>query len=176
MISRTRELIIKKYNLIFIILMAIFVSSKASFADENIISSYTAEAQIINNFVSLIEWKDDKKKNICIIGDSNLFTKLSSLRNRNYNINKRYKDDFLQDCDMIVVNNDFQGYVEKLLYKVKDSAIVTVGFYKDFAKKGGIIEFEIFENSRVKVSISADSYKRSGISINRNIIAAAIIY
>ena len=55
MISRTRELIIKKYNLIFIILMAIFVSSKASFADENVISNYTAEAQIINNFVSLIE-------------------------------------------------------------------------------------------------------------------------
>lgn len=150
-------------------------SSKASLSKTH----HDMQAELLIEFLKYVKWDETKKyRSICVVGEGRLITKLVFLikrRDIKLNVSSKGVNSFIEDCDVIVVNEEFKGILSRLLYRTQSLPMLTLGYVKGFAQKGGIIEIN-YLNERVELMINAESLKKSGLKIDRSIISTSIIY
>jgi len=140
-------------------------------------STHQLQAELIYNFVDHIAWLEDspKIKNLCVMNDNPVIPYINFLiddHSKNIVVIRKYENDYLDDCNILFINEFYQGYSKRLLTRVKGKAILTFGNLKDFAKNGGIVQFTL-RNDRVEFLFNIKEMKSSGLKINKNIVSVS---
>lgn len=155
------------------------ISSNNSFAnpkDEK--TTHQLQAELIYNFIDHVVWLSDVPtvKNLCVINDNPVIPYLKFLAkdNRKIIITRKYENDYLDDCNILFVNEFYQGYSKRLLMRVRSKPILTFGNLKDFAKNGGIVQFTL-RNDRVEFLFNIKEMESSGFEINKNIVSISSV-
>jgi hypothetical protein len=68
------------------------------------------------------------------------------------------------------VNDNYDGYLKRLLSRVRGKPILTLGNIKNFAESGGIVQFTLM-NNRVKFVINLEEMKSSQLKISDSILS-----
>jgi len=151
------------------------------------------KANLIRTFVSYIEWPPDrleKKTSPIIIGvvGKDPFGRIldGAFKGKKYGdhpiVVRRYSNTKkLSECHILFVPETEVKSLKGILAAVKDKHVLLIGDSKDFAIKGGIINFYLEktkgkrgeESVRVKFEINADQAKKEEIKISSKILKLA---
>jgi hypothetical protein len=157
-------------------IIAIALISSNSYAQEkDQKSSHQLQAELIYNFVDHTTWLENspKSKTLCVMNDNPVIPYINFLvekKSKNIVVIRKYENDYLDDCNILFVNEFYQGYLRRLLNRVKNKPILTFGNLKNFAKNGGIVQFTL-RNDRVEFLFNKKEMKSSKLKINKNIIS-----
>ncbi len=182
-----RNLFVKNSANIFSkVAKAIFVAAivldigNPSFADEiKEKSDYELQAEVVYNFLQYASWggreaDKSRSKNLCVMGDNPIIPYLGILLKnhdrKNIVVINKYENDYLEDCDILFVNDNYNGYLKRLLSRVKGKPVLTFGNIKNFATSGGIVQFTL-RNNRVEFTINIREMKASRIKISDSILS-----
>ena len=97
---------------------------------------------------------------------------------------KKYKEEYaakyadeLKKCQVLYICSSEDEYLTDILSMIEGSSILTIGEKKDFANRGGIINFvmEQDENKakKLRFEVNLDSLKKSGITISSKLLKLA---
>ncbi len=170
-------------TLIFVITAMLAYMNYASAKELLQKSSPEFQARLLYNFIDHIILPTDPtsetpKIKLCIMNDNPVTTKLTFLLNKepkkNITILPKYENDYLEDCNFLFVNEYYDGYVDKLLLRIKNRSILTLGSISNFCKKGGMVQF-ILKNNNVEFIINSRELEKSGYSIDNDILAISEI-
>jgi hypothetical protein len=154
-------------------IVLIFSGASAKSKDQK--SIYQLQAELIYNFIDHINWLSDspKSKNLCVMNDNPVIPYINFLikgSKKNIMVARKYENDYLDDCNILFVNEFYQGYPKRLLMRVKGKPILTFGNLKEFAKNGGIVQFTL-RNNRVEFLFNIKEMTSSQFEINKNIVS-----
>jgi hypothetical protein len=155
----------------------VFALSKHASAQIKEKSYYELQAEVVYNFIGHVNWlnSDHGNKKLCVIEDNPVIPYLQAiLRNKNDNIIliRKNENDYLDECQILFVSDNYDGYLQRLLFRVKGKQILTFGSLKNFAESGGIVQFTL-RNNRVEFMINTKEMKSSGFRISDSILAVS---
>ncbi len=78
-----------------------------------------------------------------------------------------------KDCDILFIAPSERDIVDDLFYRVRSNPVLTVSTLSDFAAKGGMIEFSVQKNERVKLFINATIAQNAGLVIDGDLLGIA---
>lgn len=163
-----------KIVLMATISLALLQVSNASAQSKKEKSNYQLQAELVYNFMDHVTWLEQniEVKNLCVMDDNPVIPYLNFLTKNNKNIAviRKYENDYLEDCNVLFINEFYQGYTNRLLFKVRTKSILTFSNAKDFAKNGGIVQFTL-RNSRVEFTLNIKEMRSSQLRISNNIIS-----
>ena len=165
-------------KVIFVITVALAPINN-SFAKEK--SYYELQSEIIYNFIDYVSWSGtsseiNKVKNLCIMEDNPvlpyLHILLESKNAKHMIVLRKHENDYLEDCHILFVNDDYDGYLSRLLSRVKGKPILTFGNIKNFAESGGIVQFRL-RNNRVEFIVNTKEMRSSQVRISDFILSVS---
>lgn len=165
-------------KVIFAITVALAPINDA-FAKEK--SYYELQSEIIYNFIDYVSWSEasseiTKVKNLCIMEDNPvipyLHILLESKNEKHIMVTRKHENDYLEDCHILFVNDNYDGYLSRLLARVKGKPILTFGNVKNFAESGGIVQFRL-RNNRVEFIVNTKEMRSSQVRISDFILSVS---
>lgn len=167
-----------KVILVVGLFIAIFNVNKVFAESKKEKSSEQLKAELVYNFIDHTVWLGQELavKNLCVMEDNPIIPYLNILarNNRNIVVIRKYENDYLKDCQILFIDDSYQGYIKRLLYRVRTNPILTFSNIKDFAQSGGIVQFTL-SNNRVKFIINTKEMESSQLKISDGIISISDI-
>ena len=80
----------------------------------------------------------------------------------------------MEACHILFISSSEEERLAKIIETLKDSSILTVGEVKQFAQRGGIINFIVKEN-KIRFEINVDAAERAKLKISSKLLKLAII-
>ena len=110
------------------------------------------------------------------MGDNPVTPYLNQLleNNKNIIILRKYENDYLDNCNILFINDVYQGYLKRLLLRVQSKSILTFSNKKDFIKNGGMVQFNL-RRSRVEFVLNIKKINSTNIEISQEIVAISQI-
>ena len=165
-------------KVIFVITVAL-APINSSFAKEK--SYYELQSEIVYNFIEYVSWgqtsfETNKVKNLCIMEDNPvipyLHNLLESKNEKHIMVIRKHENDYLEDCHILFVNDNYDGYLSRLLARVKGKPVLTFGNVKNFAESGGIVQFRL-RNNRVEFIVNTKEMRSSQVRISDFILSVS---
>jgi hypothetical protein len=174
---------LKRTFIFLTILISVSIQAfpKESFGD---IREDKVQAAFIYKFIQFIEWpseigKASNKFKIGIYGDSNMKELLQTFSGEK--VNGRFLEihpvDNLSDikkCHILFISPSEASRLEEILETLNDSSVLTISRMKDFALKGGMINFFVNEE-RVRFEINPEPAKNVGLKISSKLLKVSRI-
>ncbi len=165
-------------KVILMVTVALASFSVTSFAATKEKSYNQLQAELLLNFIAHVSWPTNEspapQKSICIMEDNPVIPYFHSLLrdhpNNNIIIVRKHENDYLEDCEVLFVNENYEGYIDRLLSKVSGKPILTFSNIKNFARKGGIAQFTL-RNNRVEFILNTRQLKTSRLQISDEILS-----
>jgi len=145
---------------------------------------YQVKAAFLYNFAKFIEWPDeefpaaDSPLIIGIVGDDPFGSILDqTVRGKTINghplVLRRFVpgEDFKQ-CHLLFISRSLKDSVESILAALKSESIVTVSEIENFARRGGMINLIVADES-VKFEINLPAVERAGLKISSKLLSVA---
>ncbi|MFZ9470695.1 MAG: YfiR family protein [Rickettsiales bacterium] len=134
-------------------------------------SYYELSAEILVNFIKLVEWSTNEEKKICIIENDPIMSYLKNMikDKKNLILIQKYENDFLDECSVLYVGDNYEGYLNRLISRVKNKPILSISGQKNFAENNGIVQF-LLRNNRVEFIINKKQMKLSTLKIDNLIL------
>jgi hypothetical protein len=85
---------------------------------------------------------------------------------------RKHENDYLEDCHILFVNDNYDGYLSRLLARVKGKPILTLGNVKNFSESGGIVQFRL-RNNRVEFIVNTKEMRSSQVKISDFILSVS---
>jgi len=160
-----------KVILVVAIFAAIIFGNNAFARPKDEKSIHQLQAELLYNFLDHV-LNMPESKNLCLMNDNPVIPYLKILvqNKKNISITRKYENDYLDDCNILFVNEFYQGYSKRLLMRVVGKPILTFGNIHNFAQNGGIVQFTL-RNNRVEFLFNIKEMKSSGFQINKNIVS-----
>ncbi|MDX1974526.1 MAG: YfiR family protein [Rickettsiales bacterium] len=149
------------------------------------VAPHLVKAAVINMLIKKIDWPGNKAKgsqstlNICIVGDDPMlsakdFFKKASTPQLNYNVIEESSAAApLDKCHVVFAGDSQSDKIDQLLAAVKGKGVLTISDVKDFAEKGGIIEFTVVDD-KMKFIINKKAASDAGIKVPADILPIAL--
>lgn len=139
---------------------------------------YKVKAGLIYNilkFVELPENKETSNINICVIGNNpfgDLLDKLNnkSIKGRKIVIIEKY--DRTAKCSVAYISSSEEKKVGGIINELKASSVLTISDIDNFAKVGGMVEFDDASGNVVMYFNNSEA-KRQGIAISSKLLQIA---
>jgi hypothetical protein len=77
-------------------------------------------------------------------------------------------------CHILFISQSESGRLDRILARLKDRNILTVGDEEDFARRGGMIRF-VTENNKIRLRINMDAAKAAELTISSKLLRPAKI-
>lgn len=165
-------------NLVFIFCFALPGQGAAPSSEVQLKVAY------LYNFAKFIHWPEDSFTDeqsplvIGVLGRSPIEDALASLvqktvRNRPIVIRNFLKVEDVQDCHLLYISPSSSKPLETILTMLSSKAIVTVGDGKDFAARGGVVQF-VTRRDRLRFLVNLESALRNEIKIDSQLLSLAV--
>jgi len=172
------KLFLKPKMVVLLVIFNYFTLTSNIWASEQK-SYHQLQAEILVNFVKYIEWKDRSipKRKICIIEDDPIITYLINIIRNDKNLEYliKYENDYLDECHIVYVGDNYEGYLNRLVSRLKHKSILSISGQKNFVESGGIVQF-LLRNNRVEFIINDRQMKLSTLKIHNSILEHSEIY
>ncbi len=162
--------------LIILISISLNLFPKKTFGD---IREDKVQAAFIYKFIQFIEWPANLKLTsnkfiIGVFGETNMRELLKTFSGEKVNgrfieIHSIKNLSDIKKCHILFISPSEIGNLNKILETSKESSVLTISRMKDFADKGGMINFFINEE-RVRFEINPDSAKKAGLKISSKLL------
>lgn len=176
--SRMRSLLIGAVGFSAIALVA-----HSTFAQT--FNEYQVKAVYLYHFAQFVEWphataRDESAFVICVLGDDPFAGSLDAtvrgelINSRPFNVRRFRNVEDATTCNILFVSHSEVEQLPKILNQIKGQDILTVSDTKDFARRGGIVQF-VTDNKRVRLKINVDAAKTANITISSKLLRPAEI-
>jgi YfiR/HmsC-like len=147
---------------------------------------YQVKAALLFNIAKFVEWPPDVFKSdtapitICVLGNDPFGSALDDvLRGKTINnreiLARRVKElPNLKRCQVVFISETEDKQMSEIINSLKGSSTLTVGESKDFAERGGEIQFYVEEN-KVRFSANVDAVQRARLIVSSKLLALARI-
>ena len=187
--SRKRCLIVSKILCLIVLIAAcaMLVNMPYAHAESRLSREYQIKAAFLYNFAKFVEWPaeafvDDSAPIIFgVLGEDPFGDILDQtikdkiLNNRKLvikRIEKFEEDQDLADCHILFISSSEEKLLEKIVETLGDLSVLTVGEMKQFAQRGGIINFVIKRN-KVRFEVNVDAAKQVRLRISSKLLNLA---
>ncbi len=151
-------------------------------------SEYQLKAVFLYNFVrfGFIEWPAESFADadapiiIGILGKDpfgatiNRIIKGKTIKGRKLVIKRFKKIEDVKTCHILFISSSEEKHLVKIVKHLKNSSVLTVGEVKQFAQRGGIINFVIKEK-KLHLEINVDAAERAKLKISSKLLELAEI-
>ena len=149
-------------------------------------NTYEAQSEYLRNFAEFIDWPSLTNQgahqtiNFCVLGHDpygELLDK-SILGHRIGNrptviVRGRHLED-MGVCDVLFISRSETKSEDRILQRLRNEEVLTIGDTEDFAARGGVIQF-VWEQDHVGFLINVDAARRAGLKIHASLLALARI-
>jgi len=137
------------------------------------------QAAFIYKFIQFIEWpstieKESNKFKIGVFGESNMQELLQTFSGEK--VNERFLEihpvedlSAIKKCHILFISPSEANRLAEILETLNGTNVLTISRMKDFALKGGMINFYINEE-RVRFEINPESAKNAGLKISSKLL------
>jgi hypothetical protein len=173
--------------LIFTIIVYITASiTLNSYAKPQPPSEYQLKSAFLYNFAKFVQWPaesfaDDQAPLIFGILGKDPFGKVidqtirdKTFKDRELSIKRFEKIEDVAVCHILFISSSEEKHLAKIMAILKDSSILTVGEVKEFAERGGVINFVIVEN-KIRFEINVEAAERAKLKISSKLLKLAKI-
>ena len=144
---------------------------------------YPVKAAFLYHFVEFVEWPQASPLppatvTIGIVGrdpfgdvlDQAILEKM--VAGRTLAIRRFASVEALEPCEILFISSSEMARLPKILARLQQSPVLTVGEADRFARRGGMIGF-FFEDGRVRLEVNRAAAERSGLRISSKLLAVA---
>lgn len=147
---------------------------------------YQVKAVFLFNFAQFVDWPSGTFPSaqaplvIGVLGDDPFDGFLDdTIRDEKVNdhplIVQRYRRvEEIGACHILFISQSESGRLDRILARLKDRNILTVGDAEDFARRGGMIRF-VTENNKIRLRINMDAAKAAELTISSKLLRPAKI-
>lgn len=145
------------------------------------LDEYQLKAIYIQHLPAFVTWPETHREGpfiIGVLGDTpiyqHLVTNLAShkIDERPVEIRKWTAIDQIEPVHLLVVSEEFRRWTSQALNSVKDQPTLTVGDYSDFAQRGGIVAFRVFQD-RIGLIINRRAANEANLALSAKLLAVA---
>lgn len=169
---------------LIILIFFLNISSEAQpfFYLEKEVKEYDLKAVFIYNFIRYFDWQDFEDKDffeICILGKSDILDPLKKIAKEKFALGKPIKIRNIETLEeignpQILFISKYSNFeIQKILEKVKNFKVLTVGEEEGLCYKGVSINFVIREEN-LKFEINEKSLREAGIKPSSQILKLAV--
>jgi len=163
---------------IFVVALALTSSSAADAPAEE----YRVKGAFLLNFTKFVEWPAPAFKApgdpilICVLGASPFTPALDQaahelvVNNRQVTVRPIADVQLAPRCQIVFVPVSERKRARALLEAVRQESVLTVGESDGFIASGGVVEFRV-EDSKVRMEISAEAAKKSGLHVSAKLLS-----
>ena len=147
---------------------------------------YQLKAVFLYNFAKFTEWPAESFADarspiiIGILGKDpfgatiDQAIKGKTVKGRKLAIKRFEKIEDVKACHILFISSSEEKRLAKIMETLKDSSVLTIGEVKQFAQRGGIINFIIKEN-KIRFEINVDAAKQAKLKISSKLLELAKI-
>ncbi len=158
----------------------------AAAAQPAVSREYQVKAVFLFNFAQFVDWPSGTFPSaqaplvIGVLGDDPFDGFLDdTIRDEKVNdhplIVQRYRRvEEIGACHILFISQSESGRLDRILARLKDRNILTVGDAEDFARRGGMIRF-VTENNKIRLRINMDAAKAAELTISSKLLRPAKI-
>lgn len=172
--------------ILYILFFCILLKSVGGTEQITVSSEYHLKAAFLYNFAKFVQWPSEAFENshtpiiFCIYGLDPFKDAIASIENkliskRKLIIRKIGQDiEKLKECHIVFVSlSNKSKNLSDILYRIKESPILTVSDIKGFTDEGGIIGL-IKKDNKIRFEVNLDAADKSHLKINSHLLRLAI--
>ncbi len=171
--------------LVGVLVATILFSSVHTGAENDISLEYRVKAAFLLNFCKFVSWPESSFQesnghlNLCVLGDNPFGEAMDALsgktvRGRKLRIQYATDTQSMKDCHLLFVSKSMATRKDEIIAQLKRKPIVTVGDMEDFAQRGGMINFFMY-NKKIRFEINPVAASIAGIDISSQLLKIAKI-
>lgn len=168
---------------IFVVCMLCFPCSVHATEKINL-NAQKIEAGLIYNFLKYTTWPENilseekSRISVCLYGEDAFEGYLYPLEGRTaqkFTIGIRHVHNIgqLDGCHVVFINQSHQSSLSAILRHIKGKNILTISNIPDFAKKGGMVEFNMGQDKHIHLHINRSSIGTAGLRIEDRLMKLA---
>ncbi|HTB80695.1 MAG TPA: YfiR family protein [Opitutaceae bacterium] len=167
-------------------LVLLFWAGQEAAAQPVVSREYQVKAVFLFNFAQFVDWPSGTFSSaqaplvIGVLGDDPFDGFLDeTIHDEKVNdhplIVQRYRRvEEIGACHILFISQSESGRLDRILARLKDRNILTVGDAEDFARRGGMIRF-VTENNKIRLRINMDAAKAAELTISSRLLRPAKI-
>ena len=142
------------------------------------------KAAFLYHFAQFVEWPSDAFADdnapivVGVLGDDS-FRKIviqtvenKVVQGRRFEVRKWKRNETAQRCQILFIGASENGALAETLQNMNTSGVLTIGETEGFAKRGGMINFVLFEN-KLRFEINHKSAESAGLKISSKLLKLA---
>ena len=177
--------IIKRAVLSLMLTLSIGVASVFAMtgAGSKISSEYLLKAAFIYKFINFVEWPEpllqqDNYFNLCILGKNPFGEAIyvfegKEIRNRILRVRLINSPSEAKQCRILYISPSNRKVVKRIINKIASQPVLTIGDFKGFSEKGGMINLLKISN-RIRFEINLSSVRKAGLRISSKLLRLAV--
>jgi len=167
-------------------LVLLFLAGPKAAAQPAVSREYQVKAVFLFNFAQFVDWPAGTFPSaqaplvIGVLGNDPFDGFLDdTIRDEKVNdhplVVQRYQRvEEIGACHILFISQSESGRLDRILARLKDRNILTVGDEEDFARRGGMIRF-VTENNKIRLRINMDAAKAAELTISSKLLRPAKI-
>ena len=183
--TRRRYCAVVNIQLLAALLILTFVIN-ANAAAESKVDEYDLKAVYLYNFSKFISWPDESFThtestfNICIQGrmpSKSIISQLAKRKTQGRTLRIWQVDKIAstESCHILYFRNGHPNEIVPALSDLHQKPILKVGDFSGFAESGGVVEFFVSDNDKLKLIINLDQATADGIEISAQLLEIASV-
>lgn len=153
---------------------------------EDSAGEYELKGAMLYNLMHFVEWPVSAYSSsqaptvLCILGRDPFGNSLTSLVSDKLVDGRPVQIRLLKDmngtraCHVLYISSSERKHVVEILSNLKGANVLTVGEMSQFATRGGMVQFSLYEK-RIRLDINLDAANRAGVKISSRLLAIARI-
>jgi hypothetical protein len=167
--------------------LMIMVIAAGYSANGQAIDEYQMKAAFIYNFAKFVEWPPNAFRStteplaICILGEDPFGHSLDetvqakSIEGRAFLVRRISGPDQATGCQIVFVSNSERRQFSSIITRVSTSGVLTVGESEGFAAQGGVINFKLENERRIRLEINLSAARGANLRISSKLLSLALI-
>ena len=147
---------------------------------------YQLKTVLLYNFVKFVEWPAESFADarspiiIGILGNDPFVAiidqsiKDKTVKGRKLMVKRLEKIEGVKVCHILFISSSEERYLPEIMKTLKDSSVLTVSEVKQFAQRGGIVNF-IIKKNKIRFEINIDAAERAKLKISSKLLKLAKI-
>jgi YfiR/HmsC-like len=145
---------------------------------------YPVKASLLLNFAKFVEWPsgsaqaESRTVAICVLGADPFGGALDAIAEgrtaggRPIEVRRYRQVEGIEDCHVLFIASSEEARMVRVLARIHESPVLTVGEAPDFAERGGVIRLSV-EDNRARFSVNLGPTEASRLKLSSKLLSVA---